>query len=113
MSLEKCEASAECASRGLAPGGVHADRVLTAREAWILAPLSNAVAEPPLEGTVDERAVMSQPRRYEVSALDGQIGIGQADGESHAAEIESVAETARVLGCTDDARIGLESWGVR
>lgn len=113
MFLENLEPREKRAFLALAHKVVHADGVLAEREARILATLSDAIGAPALDGTVEELAAAFQSRRSKVSALLELMGIGYVDGEYHVAEIESVAEIARVLGFADDELVGLENWIVR
>ena len=110
---ENPEVSEECASTGLAHALGQGDGVLAEREARLLGSLSRATGQPALEESADGVAGTFHTERPGASAVVELMGAGHVDSEYHAVGSESVAETARVQGCTDVELISLEGWVVR
>ena len=113
MFLENLIGKEKSAFLGLAQKVVHADGLLSAREAQLLTALEAAAGETVAQGTIDSLAAVFQTRQSRVSALLELMGLGLADGEYHPAETKLIKEIAKALGFTEDELIGMESWVVR
>ena len=113
MFLENLIGKEKSAFLGLAQKVVHADGLLSAREAQLLTALEAAAGETVAQGTIESLAAVFQTRQSRVSALLELMGLGLADGEYHPAETKLIKEIANALGFTEDELIGMESWTVR
>ena len=113
MFLENLIGKEKSAFLGLAQMVVHADGLLSAREAQLLTALEAAAGETVAQGTIESLAAVFQTRQSRVSALLELMGLGLADGEYHPAETKLIKEIAKALGFTEDELIGMESWVVR
>ena len=113
MFLENLIGREKSAFLGLAQKIVHADELLSPREAQLLSSLEVAAGETATEGTVEDLAAVFQTRQSRASALLELMGLGLADGEYHPAESRLIEEISEALGFTKDELIGMENWIVR